>query len=119
MSCSKYFPLERKFHFVIPPYSRSALPGADIPDPPQCDQLLDCAWPEQHDPSCPNIPVEPALEATEYTVRAIESESRPVSLKRNKSNLEGSVAIEMSSQPLLELTPMTGTTSVSVFYRET
>lgn len=100
------------------------MPGADIPDPPQCDQLLDCAWPEQgggvtdqYNPSCPNIPVEPGLEATEFTVRAIESESRPVSLKRNKSNLEGSVAIEMSSQPLLELTPMTGTTSVSVTVR--
>lgn len=52
--------------------------------------------------------MEPALEATEYTVRAMESESRQVSLKRNKSNLEGSVAIEMSAQPLLELTPMAG-----------
>lgn len=41
-------------------------------------------------------------------MRAMESESRQVSLKRNKSNLEGSVAIEMSAQPLLELTPMAG-----------
>lgn len=41
-------------------------------------------------------------------MRAMESESRKVSLKRNKSNLEGSVAIEMSAQPLLELTPMAG-----------
>lgn len=90
--------------------------SADIPDPPQCDQLLDCTWSEQgggghsdqHDLSGQNIPVESAVEATEFAVKAIESESRPVSLKRNKCNLEGSVAIEMSSQPLLELNPMTG-----------
>lgn len=87
--------------------------GGDIPDPPQCEQLLDCTWSEQgggHSDQYDgqNVPVEAALEATESTVRAIESESRPVSIKRNKSNLEGSVAIEMSAQPLLELTPMTG-----------
>ncbi|XP_078029520.1 voltage-dependent R-type calcium channel subunit alpha-1E [Epinephelus lanceolatus] len=70
----------------------------DIPDPPQCEQLMD---------KDQNIPVEPALEATEFTVRAMESESRQVSLKREKSNQGGSVAIEMSAQPLLELTPMT------------
>lgn len=103
------------------------MPSADIPDPPQCDQLLDCAWPEQgggvqsdqYESSCQNIPVEPALEATEFTVRAIESESRPVSIKRNKSNLEGSVAIEMSAQPLLELTTgRTVITSISLLYLE-
>ncbi|XP_049453892.1 voltage-dependent R-type calcium channel subunit alpha-1E-like [Epinephelus fuscoguttatus] len=70
----------------------------DLPDPPQCEQLMD---------KDQNIPVEPALEATEFTVRAMESESRQVSLKREKSNQGGSVAIEMSAQPLLELTPMT------------
>ncbi|XP_038573807.1 voltage-dependent R-type calcium channel subunit alpha-1E isoform X3 [Micropterus salmoides] len=98
---------------IINPYAevgedcrRAALPGEDIPDPPQCEQLLDCTWTEQSEGS-QNIPVEPALEATEFTVRAMESENRPVSIKRNKSNLEGSVAIEMSSQPLLELAPMT------------
>lgn len=96
---------------------------ADIPDPPQCDQLLDCTWPEQgggvQSDKCQNIPVEPALEATEFTVRAIESESRPVSIKRNKSNLEGSVAIEMSAQPLLELTTgSTVITSISFLYLE-
>lgn len=48
------------------------------------------------------------MEATEFTVKAMESESRQVSIKRNKSNLEGGVAIEMSAQPLLELTPMPG-----------
>ncbi|XP_054870114.1 voltage-dependent R-type calcium channel subunit alpha-1E-like isoform X5 [Amphiprion ocellaris] len=94
---------------------RAAGSSTDIPDPPQCEQLLDCSWSEQgegghsdqYEPLCQNIPVETALEATEYTVSAIESENRPVSLKRDKSNLEGSVAIEMSAQPLLELTPMT------------
>ncbi|XP_032387144.1 voltage-dependent R-type calcium channel subunit alpha-1E isoform X2 [Etheostoma spectabile] len=81
----------------------------DIPDPPQCEHLLDCTWSEQGEGghSDQNIPVETALEATEFSVRAIESESRPVSIKRDKSNLVGSVAIEMSAQPLLELTAMT------------
>lgn len=96
-----------------------ALPGVDIPEPPQCEQLLHCTWPEQggrghteYEPSSQTIPVEPALEATEFTVRALESESRPVSVK-HKSNQEGSVAIEMSAQPLLELTPMTGSTTIT------
>ncbi|XP_069013608.1 voltage-dependent R-type calcium channel subunit alpha-1E-like isoform X4 [Embiotoca jacksoni] len=75
-------------------------------DHAQCEKLLDCSWSEQGEGGL-NIPVEAALEATEYTVSAMESENRPVSLKRDKSNLEGSVAIEMSAQPLLELTPMT------------
>ncbi|KAI3374886.1 hypothetical protein L3Q82_021425 [Scortum barcoo] len=97
---------------IVNPYAevgeecrRTALPGDDIPDPPQCEQLLD--WSEQGEGGHADqyeAPVETALEATEFTVRAMESESRPVSLKRNK---EGSVAIEMSAQPLLELTPMT------------
>ncbi|XP_031720815.1 voltage-dependent R-type calcium channel subunit alpha-1E isoform X1 [Anarrhichthys ocellatus] len=78
----------------------------DIPDPPQCEQLLDCTWSEQGEGGHAD-PMEPALEATEFTVRAIESESRSVSIKRDKSNLAASVAIEMSAQPLLELTPMT------------
>ncbi|XP_026230933.1 voltage-dependent R-type calcium channel subunit alpha-1E-like isoform X3 [Anabas testudineus] len=107
---------------IVNPYAevgedcrRAAVSGADITNPPQCEQLLDCAWSEQgegvhadqYEPLCQNIPVEPALEATEYTVSAIESENRRVSIKRDKSNLEGSVVIEMSAQPLLELTPMT------------
>lgn len=100
---------------------RAAVSGTDIPDPPQCEQLLDCTWSEQGDaintdqyePLCQNIPVEPALEATEYSVSAIESENRRISIKRDKSNLEGSVVIEMSAQPLLELTPMTGSTVIT------
>ncbi|XP_029381069.1 voltage-dependent R-type calcium channel subunit alpha-1E-like [Echeneis naucrates] len=88
---------------------------AKIPDPPQCEQLLDGTWSEQsggghteqYEPLCQTIPVEPALEATEYTVSTIEAENCPLSIKRDKSNLEGSVAIEMSAKPLLELTPMT------------
>uniref|UniRef100_H3C2B9 Voltage-dependent calcium channel alpha-1 subunit IQ domain-containing protein n=1 Tax=Tetraodon nigroviridis TaxID=99883 RepID=H3C2B9_TETNG len=62
----------------------------------------------QYDPSSQNVPVEAALEATEFNVRALESESRKVSIKRNTSNQEGGVAIEMSTQPLLELAPMSG-----------
>lgn len=89
------------------------MPSGDIPEPPQCEQLVDCSWSEQGGGSHPDsagqgLPVESALEATEFTVRAMESESRQVSIKRNKSNLEGGVAIEMSAQPLLELTPMPG-----------
>ncbi|KAM7379435.1 hypothetical protein PAMP_004984 [Pampus punctatissimus] len=97
---------------IINPYAEvgeECSRGADIPDPPQCEQLLD--WAEQgearHTDQYEPIPVEDALEATEFTVRAIESENRPGSLNHDKSNLEGSVAIEMSAQPLLELTPMT------------
>lgn len=55
------------------------------------------------------------MEATEFTVRAIESENRSASIKRDKPHLEGCVAIEMSAQPLLELTPMTGRTSRTAF----
>lgn len=91
----------------------SSTPSGDIPEPPQCDQLVDCSWSEQGGGGHPDQydssgQVESALEATEFTVRAMESESRQVSIKRNKSNLEGGVAIEMSAQPLLELTPMPG-----------
>lgn len=104
--------------FKLSNLSRAAVSGTDIPDPPQCEQLLDCTWSEQGDavhtdqyePLCQNIPVEPALEATEYTVSAIECENRRISIKRDRSNQEGSVVIEMSAQPLLELTPMTGST---------
>ncbi|CAK6957645.1 voltage-dependent R-type calcium channel subunit alpha-1E-like [Scomber scombrus] len=78
----------------------------DIPDPPQCEQV---DWAEQGEGGHTDQyePVETALEATEFTVCAIESENHPGSLNRDKSNLGGSVAIEMSAQPLLELTPMT------------
>ncbi|XP_058483634.1 voltage-dependent R-type calcium channel subunit alpha-1E-like isoform X1 [Solea solea] len=107
---------------IVNPYAevgeecrRAVVPGSEIPDPPQCEPLLDCTWSEhdegkhtdQHESLCQNIPVEPALEATEYTVSAMVSEHCPVSVKHSKSNLEGSVVIEMSAQPLLELTPMT------------
>lgn len=95
---------------------RAVAPGADLPDPPQCEQLLDCTWSEQgegrhaekYESLCQNIPVEAALEATEFTVSAMEAENCPVTIKHNRSSLEGSVIIEMSAQPLLELTPMTG-----------
>ncbi|XP_029686834.1 voltage-dependent R-type calcium channel subunit alpha-1E-like isoform X4 [Takifugu rubripes] len=95
--------------------SRISIPGADIPEPPQCDPLLDCTWSEQdgsaHDPSSQSIPVEPALEATEFNMRALESESSKVSIKRHASNQEGGVAIEMTTQPLLELAPMSVNTN--------
>lgn len=74
---------------------------SDIPEPPQCERLLDC----------PSIPAEMALEATEYSVCTLEAEKRAGSLHRDKSIPEGCVAIEMSAQPLLELTPMTGSLS--------
>nr|XP_033960159.1 voltage-dependent R-type calcium channel subunit alpha-1E-like isoform X1 [Pseudochaenichthys georgianus] len=78
-------------------------------DPPQCEQLLERPWSEQGDGEHTDqtLPVEPALEATEFSVRTIESESRQVSIKRAKSDPAESVAIEMSAQPLLELRPMT------------
>ncbi|XP_077375251.1 voltage-dependent R-type calcium channel subunit alpha-1E-like [Festucalex cinctus] len=84
---------------IVNPYADVGEDGrmSDIPEPPQCERLLDC----------PTIPVETALEATEYTVCSLEAEKRVGSLHRDKSNTEGCVAIEMSAQPLLELTPMT------------
>lgn len=54
--------------------------------------------------------MEAAVEATESTGSALESEKRQLSIKRDKFKQEGSVAIEMSAQPLLELTPVTGNT---------
>lgn len=106
------------YELLLSLFSRISIPGADIPEPPQCDPLLDCTWSEQdgsaHDPSSQSIAVEPALEATEFNVRALESESSKVSIKRNASNQEGGVAIEMTTQPLLELAPMSGSTTASV-----
>ncbi|XP_023190924.1 voltage-dependent R-type calcium channel subunit alpha-1E-like isoform X1 [Xiphophorus maculatus] len=83
-------------------------PSSNIPDPPQC------TWSKQGEDGCrdqyeslsQNMSMDPALEGKEYTVSTIESEKRKISIKRDKSNPEGSVAIEMSSQPLLELTPV-------------
>lgn len=101
--------------------------SSDIPEPPQCElppgPLLDCNWAEQSEgshadqcePLCHNIPVEPAVEATEFTVSTIDSENHPVSLKREKSKREGSVAIDMSAQPLLELKPREGRSLLTVF----
>ncbi|KAM9791173.1 voltage-dependent R-type calcium channel subunit alpha-1E isoform 1-T1 [Syngnathus typhle] len=84
---------------IVNPYANVGEDGrmSDIPEPPQCKRLVDC----------PTIPGEMALEATEYSACTLESEKRAGSIHRDKSNPEGSVAIEMSAQPLLELTPMT------------
>ncbi|XP_077579736.1 voltage-dependent R-type calcium channel subunit alpha-1E [Stigmatopora nigra] len=80
---------------IVNPYATSGEDGrtSDIPEPPQSQMLLDC-------------PVETALDVTEYTVCALEAEKRSGSLHR-KSNPEGYVSIDVSAQPLLELTPMT------------
>ncbi|XP_016525258.1 voltage-dependent R-type calcium channel subunit alpha-1E isoform X6 [Poecilia formosa] len=101
---------------IVNPYAevgeecrRDATPSSDIPDPPQC------TWSKQGEGGCrdqyeslsQNMSTDPALEGKEYTVSTIEAEKRKISIKRDKSNPEGSVAIEMSSQPLLELTPVT------------
>ncbi|XP_037132427.1 voltage-dependent R-type calcium channel subunit alpha-1E-like isoform X3 [Syngnathus acus] len=84
---------------IVNPYADVGEDGrmSDIPEPPQCKRLVDC----------PTIPAEMALEATEYSACTLDSEKRAGSIRRDKSNPEGSVAIEMSAQPLLELTPMT------------
>uniref|UniRef100_A0A3Q2QQ12 Calcium voltage-gated channel subunit alpha1 E n=2 Tax=Fundulus heteroclitus TaxID=8078 RepID=A0A3Q2QQ12_FUNHE len=93
---------------IINPYAevgeegrRDAASSSDIPDHPQC------TWSQQGEPGCPAASVDSALEGKEYTVSTIESEKRKISIKRDKSNPEGSVAIEMSAQPLLALTPVT------------
>ncbi|XP_076000695.1 voltage-dependent R-type calcium channel subunit alpha-1E [Genypterus blacodes] len=99
---------------IINPYAEVGedCQSSDIPEPPQCEQvpgsLLDCPWPEQseggHADQRHNVPVEAGVEATELTVSAMDTENHPVA-KRDKSKSEGSVAIEMSAQPLLELKP--------------
>ncbi|XP_057712743.1 voltage-dependent R-type calcium channel subunit alpha-1E-like [Corythoichthys intestinalis] len=83
---------------IVNPYADIGEDGRipDIPEPPLCERLLDCH----------TIPVETALDVTEYTVCTLEAEKRTGSLHR-KSNPEGCVSIEISAQPLLELTPMT------------
>ncbi|XP_015238661.1 PREDICTED: voltage-dependent R-type calcium channel subunit alpha-1E-like isoform X3 [Cyprinodon variegatus] len=101
---------------IINPYAevgeecrRDPEPGSDIPDPPQCtwSKQGETGCIDQYEPLSQNISLEPALEGKEYTVSTIESEKRKISIKRDKSNLEGSVAIEMSAQPLLGLTSVT------------
>lgn len=103
MCCTIYF------------FFRISIPGADIPDPPQCDPLLACTWSDQDGSAhaAQSIPVEAALEATEFNMKALESESRKVSIKRKTSHQEGGVAIEMTTQPLLELAPMSGSITTS------
>ncbi|XP_023820726.1 voltage-dependent R-type calcium channel subunit alpha-1E isoform X4 [Oryzias latipes] len=93
----------------------SVPPTSEFPDPPQCEKLQDCTWSEQgegdhsdsHNALSEKTPLETAVEATESTGSALESEKRQLSIKRDKFKQEGSVAIEMSAQPLLELTPVT------------
>ncbi|XP_034040024.1 voltage-dependent R-type calcium channel subunit alpha-1E-like isoform X2 [Thalassophryne amazonica] len=99
---------------ILNPYAEVGEDSRRAPDESQhCEQfprsLLDRPWTDQGEgePLCQSVPLETALEATEFTVSTIESEKRKVSMKRDRSNLEGSVAIDMSAQPLLELTPMT------------
>ncbi|XP_061588385.1 voltage-dependent R-type calcium channel subunit alpha-1E-like [Cololabis saira] len=84
-------------------------PYAEVGEDGRRDAVQDGDWSQQGEDGHTDqfSPVEPALEATEFTVCAIESEKHQASIKREKSKLEGSVAIEMSAQPLLELTPMT------------
>ncbi|KAM8849215.1 voltage-dependent R-type calcium channel subunit alpha-1E isoform 3-T3 [Spinachia spinachia] len=95
---------------IINPYAEDGEDARrEIPDPPQCER--DSTWPEHGEglPADHTAPEEPDPEAGEVTARAAEPGSRPVSVKRgDKSRLPGSVSIEMSAQPLLELTPMTG-----------
>ncbi|XP_024129220.1 voltage-dependent R-type calcium channel subunit alpha-1E isoform X3 [Oryzias melastigma] len=93
----------------------SVPPKSEIPDPPQCEKLQDFTWSEQgegdhsdsHNALIEKPAMEAAVEATESTGSALESEKRQLSIKRDKFKQEGSVAIEMSAQPLLELTPVT------------
>ncbi|XP_055360013.1 voltage-dependent R-type calcium channel subunit alpha-1E-like isoform X4 [Betta splendens] len=106
---------------IVNPYAevgeecrRAAVSGADVPDP---TPLLDRPWSEgdqDQEPLSRGVPVEPAPEATEC---AAEPESRRVSVKRVRSGAEGSVVIEMSAQPLLELTPMTVTSKELEVYQ--
>nr|XP_040026780.1 voltage-dependent R-type calcium channel subunit alpha-1E-like isoform X4 [Gasterosteus aculeatus aculeatus] len=97
---------------IVNPYAEDGEDARrEIPDPPQCEQPADATWPEQGDgvPAGQAGPEETASEAAGFTARSCESGSRPASVKRgDRSRSAASVAVEMSAQPLLELTPMTG-----------
>ncbi|KAL6103851.1 cacna1e [Pungitius sinensis] len=82
---------------IVNPYAEDGEDGRrEIPDPPRCEPDSEQGEGVAADQA---VPEEPASEAG----------SRPVSVKRgDKARPAGSVAIEMSAQPLLELTPMTG-----------
>ncbi|TNN64928.1 Voltage-dependent R-type calcium channel subunit alpha-1E [Liparis tanakae] len=66
----------------------------DAPAPPQREQLPG----DDHD-----VPAD----AGEFTARAAEPQSRHASVRRDAANAAGSVSIEMTAQPLLELMLMT------------
>ncbi|XP_053738623.1 voltage-dependent R-type calcium channel subunit alpha-1E-like [Synchiropus splendidus] len=70
--------------------------AGDFPDPPQGQQVLDCQL----------SPGEASSEAPDST--GGYADRRPASFHPDKSTLE-CVGMEMSAQPLLELTPLAGT----------
>uniref|UniRef100_A0AAV2JP78 Voltage-dependent calcium channel alpha-1 subunit IQ domain-containing protein n=1 Tax=Knipowitschia caucasica TaxID=637954 RepID=A0AAV2JP78_KNICA len=101
---------------IVNPYAevgdnsrKSSHIDSDTTDQSQCQPLVDCNWLGYSDgQSDPFEPQPTPQEATEYSVCNTETDNHPRttgSFKHHK--VEGSVAIDMSSQPLLELTPMT------------
>ncbi|XP_062413828.1 voltage-dependent R-type calcium channel subunit alpha-1E [Pungitius pungitius] len=103
---------------IINPYAEDGEDARrEIPDPSRCE--LDPAGSEQGEGAATDqaAPEEPASEAGEFAAGPGEPVSRPASVKRgDKARPAGSVAIEMSAQPLLELTPMTGNSKESEVY---
>ncbi|XP_072297751.1 voltage-dependent R-type calcium channel subunit alpha-1E-like isoform X2 [Eucyclogobius newberryi] len=84
---------------------------SDVPDP--SEPLVDCNWSgradsqsDQHEPIHKKVSLDGAQGASEHTTVETGNHPRTTgSFKHHK--MESSVAIDMSSQPLLELTPMT------------
>ncbi|KAG7269325.1 hypothetical protein CRUP_031845 [Coryphaenoides rupestris] len=109
---------------IVNPYTQvnndhKSLPGEDFPEPPQCEQasgalaspalmLVDGSWGQERGAAGQSPAVmEEAAEAAEFfDGAAVDRRSHRVSLKADKSNAEGGVVIEMSTQPLLERAPM-------------
>jgi len=118
------------FHNISLRSSRVSLPGEDFPEPPQCEpasgalaspalMLVDGSRGEEAGAAGRSPAVtEEAAEAAEFFDggAAADRRSHRVSLKADKSNAEGGVVIEMSTQPLLERAPTRGMWSLGLLY---
>ncbi|KAJ3594452.1 hypothetical protein NHX12_003759 [Muraenolepis orangiensis] len=94
-------------------HKRVSLPGADFPEPPQCEQASEpLASPAPTD--CSRAGEEqagqsPATEKEAEAEATAGHRSQRASLRAGRSNAEGGVVIEMSTQPPLERNISTGT----------
>ncbi|XP_056453311.1 voltage-dependent R-type calcium channel subunit alpha-1E-like isoform X1 [Gadus chalcogrammus] len=98
---------------------RLSLPGADFPEPPQCEPaplepagpvaLMESSWPDEGGAVAGHgapAPLEAAAAGEVVEGAAAERKGHRASLKADRSNAEGGVVIEMCRQPLLERAPV-------------